>query len=46
MPMAATAIVVLIVGSMIACNVDIMSAFGPQVSSNRSCSTVVVLVDL
>ncbi|KAF5839427.1 sodium bile acid symporter family-domain-containing protein [Dunaliella salina] len=31
MPMAATAIVVLIVGSMIACNVDIMSNFGPQV---------------
>jgi len=31
MPMAATAIVVLIVGSMIACNVDIMASYGPQV---------------
>jgi hypothetical protein len=29
--MAATAIVVLIVGSMIACNVDIMASYGPQV---------------
>jgi len=31
MPLAATAVVVLIVGSMIACNVDIMANFGPQV---------------